>query len=193
MISYNGMKSEESKGGKMSALPAGPYVCKVLDTRIEGDAPDQQLAIVMDVIEGEHTGYFMNRFHSDKERSSGKYDVKFKGVYRLRIPNENNKNARYPESDISRFNDMIYRFEKSNEGFHFDGDEKKLKGLTVGINMQEAEFNGNAFTRIGRLEVAQDVRAGLIKPMQPKKERNRPGEVQDPTTGFTQVEEPVPF
>ena len=189
MINYTGMKSEESKSNNFGQLPAGPYVAKVLGARVVGDAPDQSLEIMLDVSEGEYKDFFTKKFEAAKKAGNKYGDPKYKGIYRLRIPNESNTNAQYPESDKRRMNDMIFRFEKSNPNFHWTGEEKHLKGLTVGINMQEDEFNGNKFTRIGRLEIAQDVQAGLVQPMQPRKRR----ESGDPTTipSFSDVPSPA--
>ena len=194
MIEYNGMKSEAS-GGNVNQLPPGAYVAKVLKVEVNGTVPDQQLILKVDITEGEYKDFFMNKFKAASEKGSKYGPVKYKGVYKLRIPNENNKKALYPESDIKRFNDLIFRFEKSNAGYHWDGDEQKLKGLTVGINMQEDEFNGSKFTRIGRLEIAQDVQKGLIRAMRPRERKGDAFEPPvDPQTGFTAVEtDELPF
>jgi len=196
MIRYEGMKSEEMKGSEnMGQLPAGTYVAKVIDARIEGTEPDQQLAVYLDVSEGEYEGFFTKKYNAAKEAGSKYGEVKYKGVIRLRIPNEKNTKALYPESDIRKMNDMGFRFEKSNPGFRWEGDERKLIGLTVGINMQEDEYNGNVFTRIGRFEVAQDVRAGTVKPMQPRKRKETAPvapPVPDPL-GFAPVDVETPF
>ena len=196
MIRYNGMKSEEIQS-KPRQLPVGPYVAKVLDVTITGEEPDQQLNIWLDVEEGPFKGFFMDRYSSALEKSQ--YKPTYKGNYRLRIPNENNKNAMYPESDVRRMNDLIYRFEKSNDGFHWDGDEQRLKGLLVGINMQEDEYNGNVFTRIGRLEIAGDVRKGIVQPMKPRKPREEapnPTMIPNPVdtqSGMEMVTEKLPW
>jgi len=166
MIRYEGMKSEESKGA-VKTLPAGPYVAKVLNTSIIGKEPDQQLAVILDIWEGEFAGWYMTKFKADKEKGSN-FEIKYKGVIRIRIPNPDNTNARYPESDIRRFNDMIWRFERSNDGFHWDGDETKLKGLMIGISVQEDSFNGKPFTKPVRFEIVDDVRQGKVKVMAPR-------------------------
>lgn len=178
MIKYDGMKAEESNGGTMKNLPAGPYVAKVLKTEIIGNEPDQQLAVVIDIWEGQMAGWYMTKFKADQERGSN-FAVKYKGVLRIRIPNPNNPNARYPESDLRRFNDMIWRFEKSNEGFHWDGDETKLKGLLIGISVQEDNYNGSFFTRPSRFEIVDDVRQGKVNVMPPRQRKD--GNSTDPT------------
>jgi len=193
MIKYDGMKAEESKSSSYGQLPAGPYVAKVLKAEIEGTYPDQQLKLALDVVEGEYKDFFMNKFTEARKAGSKYGEVKFKGVYKLRIPNSDNPNAKYPESDQRRMNDLIYRFQSSNQGFHFDGDEQKLVGKIVGINMQEDSYNGNPFTRIGKLETADDVRKGLVKAMKPRERKDAAPDPLAPTTttattGFTQVE-----
>ena len=191
MISFEGMKAEESKSGKYESLPAGPYVATIKNVMIDGEKPDQSLVLRMDIIEGEYAGYFTKRYKHDQE-AGGQYAVRYKGDFRLRIPNPDNPRALYPESDKRRFNDAIWRIEKSNDGFHWAGDEKTLIGKTVGLSMQEDTYNGATFTRIARLEVAQDVRAGIVKPMAPRKRQEPAAPVPDPL-GFNPVDVEVPF
>lgn len=189
MINYNGMKAEESKSENMGQLPVGVYVAKTLDARIDGD----NLVLYLDVAEGEHAGFFMKKFEAQKAIGSKYGDPKYKGTYRLRIPQQDGPNAEYYESNVRRMNDMGYRYERSNPGYHWDGNELKLKGKLVGINVQEDSYNGNTFTRIGRLEVADDVRNGLVKPMKPrqrKEQQSNPMAMPEPvqTSAFTPVD-----
>lgn len=188
MIQYEGMKAEESKSTDFGQLPVGAYVGKVISAKIDGFAPDQSLVLALDVIEGEYTGFYMNKYNASKKAGSKYGEIKYKGTYRLRIPNPQNKNAMYPESDVSRMNDMIFRFEKSNPGFHWDCDEKKLAGLIVGFRTQEDEYNGNTFTRIGGLATADDVRQGLVKGMSPRKRQA----TQDPMMPTVPTPSPIP-
>jgi len=195
MIQYAGMKAEESRSESYGQLPVGAYVAKVLKTEIVGDKPNQYLVIGLDVAEGKFENFFMNKFLSAKAAGSKFGEVKFKGTYRLRIPNPDNKEDPYPDTTYSRFNDMIFRFEKSNNGFRWDGDETRLVGLLVGINMQEDSYNGNMFTRVGRLANVQDVRDGKVKPMKPRQRQGTatpsmamPAGEADQPSGFTPVE-----
>ena len=176
MIKYTGMKAEEA-GSKSNQLPAGAYVVQVLDAKVEGTAPDQRLAVVFEIAEGPYKGWYMKRFKAQKERSN--YEVKYKGVLRIRIPNPDNKNAQYPESDQRRFNDMIAKFQNSNEQaelFSDDGfDETKLKGLMIGVSVVDDEYNDRPFTKPVRFENVDDVRNGTVTPPRPR------GEQPDPT------------
>jgi len=193
MKAFQGFKSEAA-GRKAGPLPAGPYVAMIKAVKIDGKEPDQQLIIRVDVCEGEFTDYFMNRYRREKE--SGRFEPRYKGDFKLRIPNDDNPKAQYPESDLRRFNDAIYRIEKSNPGYQWDWNEQGLVGKTVGINMQAGEYNGNPYTRIGRLEIADDVRKGIVEKMKPREARGDAYEppVTDQQTGFTAVEtDELPF
>lgn len=165
MKPFAGFKSEASSN-KPRQLPAGPYVAVIKAVKIDGQEPDQSLILRLDVAEGEYADYFMSRYKREAEK--GSYEPRYKGDFRLRIPNENNTKAMYPESDLRNFNDAMFRIESSNPGYHWDWNEQGLVGKTVGINMQEREFNGNTFTAIGRLENADDVRKGIVQPMKPR-------------------------
>jgi len=193
MKAYNGFKSE-AQSQKPRMLPAGPYVARIIAVKIDGQEPDQTLILRVDVCEGPFTDYFRNRYKTEKEKSQ--FEPRYKGDYKLRIPNDENTRAMYPESDKKRFNDAIYRIEKSNEGYHWDWNEQGLVGKIVGINMQGSDYNGYPFTKIGRLEIAEDVRRGIVQPMKPKSPR---GDADDSAhidlqSGFTAVEtDDLPF
>ena len=186
MKPFAGFKSEASSN-KPRMLPAGPYVAKIINVKIDGQEPDQQLVLRVDVAEGEYEGYFTKRYQ--RENESGKYDVKYKGDFRLRIPNPENTKAMYPESDLRNFNDAMFRIESSNPGYHWDWEERGLIGKIVGINMQERDFKGNIFTRIGRLEIADDVRKGIVQPMQSKASKTE----IDAQSGMVKVDEEPPW
>ena len=206
MIKYEGMKAEESSGGNnMGQLPVGAYVGYCSGARIDGKAPDQSLILALDVLEGKYKDFYHKKFNAAKESGSKYGDPKYKGTFRLRIPNPDNPNAQYPELDKRQMNDMIFRFEQSNPGFHWDGDENKLRGLSIGFSTQEDSYNGNTFTRIGRLESVDAVKAGTVTPMRPRRRKGAdagtdpmslpPSQVPtDPISGLPIVEdEPLPF
>lgn len=208
MINFAGMKAEESKSADFGQLPVGAYVGKCLKAEVTGSAPDQSLVLYLDVTEGEFANFFMNKFTAQKS-SGSQYEVTYKGTYRLRIPNPDNKNAQYPETDLRRFNDMIAKFQNNNNGVVLYGpngfDEQKLKGLSIGFSTQEDKYNGNSFTRIGRLENIDEVRGGTVRVMQPRRRSGdandtmppavpQPAAPVDPQSGFYAVEtDELPF
>ena len=171
MIKYSGMRAEESTRGTRSQLPAGPYVMKVIGVRIVGVGHDRQLEIMLDVAEGDYTDFYMNKFTAQKQRGSN-YEIRYKGIMKIRIPDPENKKAMYPESDMKRFNDMIAKFQNSNPEaslYNDDGfDETKLTDLLIGVSVQEDEYNGNKFTKPARFENVEDVRSGNVSIMPPR-------------------------
>ena len=193
MKAVNGFKSEANTK-KAGPLPAGAYVARIKAVKIEGNEPDQQLMLWVDVCEGPYMDYFMNRYKREKENS--RYDPKYKGIFKLRIPNEANTKAMYPESDLRRFNDAIFRIEQSNEGYAWDWNEQGLVGKYVGINMQLSECNGYPYTKIARLEIAGDVRKGIVKELPPQVPKGDAYDTPhiDQQSGFTAVEtDELPF
>ena len=181
-------------------LPKGAYVAGIKNVKIEGTEPDQQIVFRLDIIEGEQAGYFTKRYNHDKENAQ-QYDAKYKGDYKVQIPNAANPKRQHPEWDLKTLNNSIWCIEQSNPGFHFDGEhEMDLKGKVVGINMQYGTFNGVGFTRIGQFCVADDVRNGIVQPMKDLPDRMSGDDAQasapaaaDPS-GFTPVEtEELPF
>ena len=164
MINFKGMEAKE-KTGFVKHLPVGAYVGKVLDARIDG----RKLLVLLDVAEGQYAGFYMNKYNAQKENP--KYGKpKFKGVLKINIPGDE---SNYYESDMNRFNDMIWRFQQSNPNYHPDlangFDETSLKGLMVGFSTQECEYNGFVYTEPARFESVDDVRAGNVQRMSPRK------------------------
>ena len=138
----------EAKSHKPAMLPPGAYVAQIKAAKVVGVEPDQSLIIRVDIYEGEWAGYYAKRYQRDTENSTGKYKVNYKGDYRLRIPNKENKKAMYPESDLATFKDAIWRIQESNPGYHWDWNEDGLKGLFIGINIQLDSYNGYPFTSL---------------------------------------------
>lgn len=199
MKKVNGFKSE-ARSQAYPMLPPKAYVCEVKNVKIDGNEPDQQLVLRLDIIEGDQIGYFTKRYQHDVANASPsqQFQPKYKGDFRIQIPDERNSKRSHPEWDLKTLNNSIWCIEQSNPGFHWDGEhEMELKGKIVGINVREGVYNGNPYTQIGRLEVADDVRNGLVKPMRPKEDKGTAaGSAAVTPDGFTEVElntEELPF
>ena len=192
MKQFEGFKSE-ARAERYPMLPAGAYVCGIKNVKIEGQEPDQQLILRLEIVEGEYTGYYTKRYENDSQNTSGLYSAKYKGDYKLQIPNPNNLKRQHPEWDVKTFNNAMYCIEASNPGYHWNWNEAGLKGKMVGINVREGVYNGNPYTQIGRLETVDDVRGGKVKPMKPKEDTAPAVQAVDPS-GFAPVEvDELPF
>lgn len=197
MAKIPGFKSEApAKGFPM--LPKGAYVAGIKNVKIDGEAPDQQIVFRVDIIEGEQAGYFTKRYNHDKDNAQ-QYDPKYKGDFKVQIPNPDNERRR-TEWDLKKLNNTVWAIETSNPGFKWDGDTDHIgqfKGKTVGINMQYGTYNGVGYTRIGQFCVADDVRKGIVPPMKDLEDRMGGAPASAPAadpSGFTPVEtEELPF
>ena len=170
MINYNG-DFESRKDVAISNLPAGAYVGKVLGAKVEtqqiaGRATDR-LIIQLDVAEGEYKDHYKKVYEASK---GGMYPAKFKGVLRLTIPE---KGDPYESMNKRILQGAAWAFEESNSGYKWDFDESKLKGLSVGFSVREADFLLDdsegcrvvSTTEICRLESVKEVKAGTVKPV----------------------------
>ena len=199
MAKIPGFKSE-APAKAFPMLPKGAYVAGISNVKIDGKEPDQQIVFRVDIVEGEHTGYFTKRYNHDKD-AGGNYDVKYKGDFKIQIPNPDNAKRQHPEWDLKKLNNMVWAIEQSNPGFKWDGDTDHIgqfKGKTVGINMQYGTYNGVGYTRIGQFCVADDVRKGIVSPMKDLEDRMGDAPASAPAAaapaGFTPVEtEELPF
>lgn len=162
----------KAQDSSKATVPAGCYVAKVIkvDTADLGGRP--RLNIYVDIIEGEYKGAYMKRFDSDK--SSGRFTPKYKGVFSLNLPCTDD---RYPASTQRELERMAYALEQSNEGYHWDWDEQRLRGLLVGICVRDeeylmerqGEYVEGVTQRIFRLCTVAQVRDGSIPTPAPKK------------------------
>ncbi len=152
---------EEAKAySETERLPVGGYVLKILEAK-EQDNSDKgynnQLIISFDIAEGEHKDFFANNYRAQQGE-----DKTWKGRYFLRIPKDDGT-----EQDgwtMRRFKTVMNALEDSNNGYHFDWDEKKMKGLLIGglFNNKEYDFNGRQgfFTNCHSLIAVDRIRSG---------------------------------
>lgn len=194
----------EKRQEKYPQLPVGAYVCAIQNIKVDGQEPDQSIVIRLEVIEGEWAGYYGKRYRHDSQNAgfNQNYQAKYKGDFRMQIPDERNAKRIHPEWDLRALNQNINCILESNPGMTWDGDTNNLagfKGKMVGINVREAYFNGNPFTEIARLETVEDVRNGKCKELKPREEKKNgqqttSAESVDSQTGFVGVEvDDLPF
>lgn len=127
---YNGAKAEKTTSA--APLPAGGYVARIMGAEVKTYSGHDQLIISLDIAEGEHKDHFTKDY-----RANTSEDRKWKGAYRVWIPDEG---SQYFTSQQRTFNNLIYALEASNNGYHFDWDEKKLKGKMLGVLYRDKEW-----------------------------------------------------
>lgn len=135
-----GKNYEEAKAySGFTRLEPGKYVLVIKDVAcIEGqNGNSDRLRFAFDIAEGESKDYYMQQF-----QNSTLEDKKWKGTYDLWVPVEDNSER--DNNTMRKFKTVMNDFEASNEGFHWNWDEKKLKGLKIGGLFREEDwaFNG---------------------------------------------------
>ena len=133
--------------GEFAKLPAGGYVCRVIDAKLtKSKAGNPMLVIFIDIAQGEFQGHFKDAF--DRVRSS-RPDIKWdnSGIYRQLIFSNDGKVSRF-------FKGLLTCFEKSNSGFSFNPHsftEETLIGSFIGFVFAEEEYkklDGSIGTRV---------------------------------------------
>lgn len=174
---YKGQKAEKATGGN-TPLPAGGYVAKIINAKLEEYSWGSVVVVAFDIAEGDHANFFKNQFDNNQNE-----DKKWKGTYRLIVPDEN---SQYFESNRRQFNNFIYALEDSNEGYHYDCNEKRFKGLKVGVifRNKEWEMNGRTgwTTECGTVDTVEAIRNGTFKQMKDKPLNNKPNAASTPVT-----------
>ena len=150
-------------------LPAGGYVCKIMNAEEKvyksSKGTFNKLEISIDIIEGEHTGFFAADYRSQQNE-----DKKWKGVLRMSVPTDDGSDL--DEKIKSAFKTNITAIEESNDGYHWDWNEAGLKGLVVGclFQSQEWEWEGKSGWKsqpYGFID-AEKIRSGDFKVPKPK-------------------------
>lgn len=165
---YSGQKAEKTFSSKK--LPAGGYVVKIVNAKVEDYKWGSVLVLAYDVCEGDYAGFFKDQFDSNPNE-----DKKWKGTYRLTVPDED---SQYFESNKRQFNNFIYALEDSNKGYHYDADESKFKDKKIGViyRNREWEMNGSTgwTTECGTVTNVDDIRNNTFKQLSDKPLKNSP-------------------
>jgi hypothetical protein len=127
--------------GEFATLPAGCYVCTVKQVSMTQTKNGRdQIAILFDIAEGEHRGFYGTQYEAAKAQDS---NAKWKGVHKQIMDG----------SSLPFFKGLMTSIEKSNSGFAFpwgkEGNEKTLVGKKFGAVMGREEFlNSNGEKRM---------------------------------------------
>jgi len=127
MKKFNKFESAQvKKGSVFELLPKGAYVLKILKAVEEENknGNGSHIKVAFDVAEGEYKDFYKKQFDaSPNEDKHWPYD----GVYNLTAPDDSS-----PQWMIDNFGTFVAALEDSNDGYHWDWDESKWKGLVIG-------------------------------------------------------------
>ena len=80
MIDFNEeeYKKAQAFDGETVKLPAGGYICKILNVKNEKSKNGKKmLSVALDIAEGEFSGFFMNQYENRKKTSNPENPAKF--------------------------------------------------------------------------------------------------------------------
>lgn len=166
MKKWNGYETTQIRGEKKK-LPAGGYICRILEAREEVYGWGSVLVIGFDIAEGEYKNFYREQYETQKG------DKKWKGAYRLNCPKEDG--TEQDERIKKNFKTFMHHIEKSNAGYKWDWDENSLKGRMFGGVFGEKEYaiegNSGFFTTLRYTTDSESAKTAIIpKPMLLKKE-----------------------
>lgn len=177
-------------------LPLGAYVCKVKQVAVQNTSAGDVLAVLFDIVEGEHKDYFSKDFAANQNANK-----KWRGVLRQWLPKDDG--SENDEMTKRSFKGMVTSFERSNPGYQWNWDEASLVGKTVGILFRNEEWSYEGKTgwavKPFRAMSADTVRSGDYTLPQDKPLANKPAQQTSAhaynPNAFTpvQVDDELPF
>ena len=120
--------------GERKTLPLGAYVCKVKQVRVQDNSYGSQLALLFDIAEGEHAGFYNQDFTANTDPNK-----KWKGLLRVWLPKDDGSDK--DELTKRIFKGFVTAFERSNPGYRWDWNENSLAGKTIGIMYRNEEWD----------------------------------------------------
>lgn len=159
MKKFNKFETAQVKTGSIfEQLPKGAYVIKIVKAKEEDNknGSGTHIKIAFDIAEGDYKDFYKKQFDANaNEDKHWPYD----GVHNMSTPDDNS-----PQWMIDNFGTFVAALEDSNDGYHWDWDETKWKGLVIGalFRIEQSESNGNVYdhTRPYWFRNAQSVRDG---------------------------------
>ena len=190
MKAFNGLEIKKSVSAS-EPLPAGGYVAKILNAKVEEYSWGEVLVISFDVAEGEYKDFFSKQY-----KENTREDKKWKGNFRLTVASEGNQ---YFDSQKRTFGNAIWAIEESNPSFRWAWDENALKGKMVGVLFRgrewEIEGRTGMTTEACTFVSVEDVRTNNFKMPKPKM-LNKAATQTAPASNFTVLDDPdadLPF
>ena len=126
---------DKTKGyGDSQSLPKGGYKVRILGATIHENRIGQYVKVMADIAEGPYKDFYKNDYDSQQSE-----DKKWRCNYLLNVPlDDGSEKDGWTKRKFKTFTEAL---EASNDGYHFDWDETKFKGLLIGglFNIREYE------------------------------------------------------
>ena len=140
-------------------LPVGGYVMRIMGAEIKENQVGQYVQVSMDVAEGQYKDFFADDYRAQDTNK------KWHCNYLLNVPLDNgSERDGWSKRKFKTFTEAL---EASNDGYHFDWDEKKFNGLMIGglFNMREWESGGRRgkSSNLAQVCSVEKIRSGKYK------------------------------
>lgn len=173
------VKAQE-EGKPFQMLPVGGYNCMIMG--VKDDPTRQSLALDVEIADGEFSGYYTKSARDGNVR----YGKLFVGY----------ANDQY--NSIGKFKAFVTALEHSNNGFRWDGvNEQLFNAKRIGVVFGEREYIGNdGNVHVGvnpRYPISLERLANNDYSIPRRKTVAVPAETTDAQTGFTAVQEKLPW
>lgn len=123
--------------GDFERLPKGGYVLIIKNVETCKNSVGEYLKIAADIYEGEYMQFFAKEYKAQQSE-----DKKWHCNYLLNIPKDDgSERDGWTKRSFKTFTEAL---EESNEGYHFDWDDQKFKGLLIGGLFNEREYESNS-------------------------------------------------
>ncbi len=167
---------EEAKViGDYRRLPKGNYVCKIMGVKVkENRNGGERFEISYDIAEGDYAHFFEDDYKSNSDENK-----KWRGIFNQSVPDDDS-----PDWMWNQMKTFTNALEESNNGYHWDWNENKWKGLIFGGLFRVEEFVKNDGTvgstvRLYKARPANDVRNGTAPICRDKLIENKPDDTDD--------------
>jgi len=143
-------------------LPVGGYVMKIMGAEVKENRVGQYVQVSMDVAEGEYANFYADDYRS---QDASRREKVWHCNYLLNVPTDDrSERDGWTKAKFKTFTDAL---EASNDGYHFDWDEKKFKGLLIGglFNLREWERDGmrGKTTNLAQVCSVEKIRSGKFR------------------------------
>lgn len=130
MQKFGGFEAAQEAAKKVAGerLPVGAYECEVKNVQyVTGEnGNSDRIDILFDIAAGDQKGFFKKQYDNNTAE-----DKKWKGRKSIYVPKDDgSEKDGWTKNTFAKWTNA---FEDSNNGYKWDWDEKKWKGLKVGI------------------------------------------------------------
>lgn len=144
-------------------LPSGYYIGVIKNAEeVQNRNGGSRLEIAVEITEGDFANYFTNDY-----RTQTRENKRWRGVLPLFVPTDDGSER---DGWTKRaFKTAISTIEESNSNYHWDWNERGLKGLKVGFAVRHEEYEpGKWATKVFRLVSIDAINGGKLNPVEDK-------------------------